>query len=116
MPPLPQPQQRSAYLNEFDKTDPQTAMACKFTRVLHLRLLQAIFATKPCLKAKTPEGLPGTIDMLEAQSITHVLPLEILIAVYCQRTGIEGAGFKIPLASSITYSFATGQSDEFATP
>ena len=54
--------------------------------------------------------------MLISQSLTQVLPLEILVEIYCKRTGTEGIGFKFPKASSIIYSFSSGRSDEHLCP
>ena len=112
---LPQPQQRSAIFNSFTKDDPQIVMAYKFCRILHNRLVQAIFASNDCISVKDA-ALPGLIDMLICQSLTHVLPLEILVETYCNRTGAEGIGFKFPKTSSVIYSFSSGRSDEHLCP
>ena len=74
MPPLPTPHQRSAYFSEFDKADPQKVMAYKLTRMLHSRLGQAVFATHPCLAVINSGDIPGTIDMLVAESTTYMPP------------------------------------------
>ena len=90
-------------------------MAYKFSRIFHNRLVQAIFASDDCLSVKGA-ALPGMIGMLICQSLTRVLPLEILIKTYCKRTGTEGTGFKFPKASSVIYSFSSGRSDEHLCP